>query len=244
MKIDAGPQRKPWQGRVFQHPGRAIKDPFPLAKGLTGLTAGKLEAFTSDRCNRRPLRRETCRVFESQIFSWWDCGPIIRIHGISWLSCNGVGCRVELHGVAGWNFEALNAEDVKNLQDTSHYVAGSSMPDAIMFFFHICSFKQTSKSNIEIPWNPSHVAREILVLRVFVVATCPIALHHIDALGTARQDWSQEKNLQKLKDTTSRAETRQNWKCTLLVLNDFYQMLAFKISQFSIRNLAIGYYLQ
>ena len=114
----------------------------------------------------------------------------------------------------------------------------------LCFFFHILSFKQTSKSNIEIPWNPSHVAREILVLRVFVVATCPIALHHIDALGTARQDWSQEKNLQKLKDTTSRAETRQNWKCTLLVLNDFYQMLAFKISQFSIRNLAIGYYLQ
>lgn len=83
------------------------------------------------------------------------------------------------------------------------------------------------------------MAREILVSRVFVVATCPFALHHIDALGTARQDWSQEKNLQKLKDTTIRAETRQNWKCTLFFINDFYQMLAFKISRFSIRNLAI-----
>ena len=31
-----------------------LGNPFPLAKGLTGLTAGKLEAFTSDRCNRRP----------------------------------------------------------------------------------------------------------------------------------------------------------------------------------------------
>lgn len=48
---------------------------------------------------------------------------------------------VELHGVAGCNFEALNAEDVKNLQDTSEYVAGSSMTDSIMFCFHISSFK-------------------------------------------------------------------------------------------------------
>lgn len=64
-----------------------LRNPFPLAKGLT---AGKFEAFTSDRCNRTPLRslrkpliflvRLRSKKWESMEF--YDCPAMVL--GVEW----------------------------------------------------------------------------------------------------------------------------------------------------------------